>query len=667
MFTDMVGYSALTQKNEALALTLLGEHRRILRDIFARHHGHEVEAVGDGFFVEFASSLDCVRCAVEIQQALFSRNAGVDAGERINVRIGLHVGDVVHMGKHVHGDGVNIAARIEPLAPPGGICLSEDLARQVGNKIDVPLAEVGRTRLKNITMPVNIYRVVLPWGPQTTPTISRLAGNLRSRKTLIGAATAVLIALTILITVITNHSASGREQFLAVLPFKSMDAHEGSDYFSDGITEDVITQLSRIGRFRITSRTSIMPYKNTQKSLRDIAGELRVHYVLEGSVRRAGDSIRIVAQLIDASTDAHIWSETYDQEFTNIFSIQSDVAKKIAATLNTTLSPTETERIESRPTADLEAYDLYLKGRFHWNKRSPADLHKSVVHFQQAIQRDTMYASAFAGLADAFILLGDFTELRPADAYPKAKAMAEKAIRLDPSLAEAHTSLAYAVMHYDWDWTKATREFNRAIELSPKSAQAHCWYALLQTVLGRSDDAMLSIGKAQELDPFSAVVRTDIGLALYFLGKYDVAQEQVRKAIELDPVFATAHMLEAALNEQKHAYENAVVKFSQLSAVSYGHPASVAALAHAYAIAGRRDDAENMLEVLQQTSDDRYVAPYWIAAVYAGLHQPDRAFEWLAKAYTDRDGLLVFLPVDPRFGGLRSDRRFVEILRKMNL
>ncbi len=666
MFTDMVGYSALAQADEALAIELLEEQRSILRALFTKHHGHEIEAIGDGFFVEFASSLECVQCAIDIQKTLFSRNDGVAAERRIRVRIGLHVGDVVHKEGRVHGHGVNIAARLEPIAPPGGICLSEDIARQITNKIDLPLEKLGAIPLKNISQPMSLYRVVLPWDQQPRGSSVQSAMSVigKHRRAVIVAVIAI-VAVAAFSLFVFKQSSVGREHFLAVLPFKNMNEKGEGDYFSDGITEDVIMHLSRVNRFRVTSRTSIMPYKNSEKSLQDIGRELGVQYVLEGSVRRVGDRIRIVAQLIDAAIDAHIWSETYDQDYTNILSIQTDVAKKIAKALQPSLTPTETQRIESPPTENLEAYELYMKGRYQWNKRMPAALHKSVTYFQEAIRQDSTFTIAYAGLADAYILLGDYTELRPEDAFAKAKAMAQKAIRLDPDLPEAHTSLGYAIMHYDWDWEAASKEFERAIQLSPNSAQAHSWYALLQAVRGKNDEAIRLINKAQELDPFSAVIRTDAGLVLYLLRKYEMAKEQCRKAMELDPMFGAAYMLDGALKEQTGRNAEAIERYSQISAMSPGHQMIIAALGHAFAAGGKKEDAENMLELLQDKAKGQYVASYCFAAIYAGLEQRDQSIAWLERAYHDRDGLLLFLAVDPRFDKLRTDIRFMRLLKQI--
>jgi len=672
MFTDMVGYSALSQKDEALALSLLEEHRRILRQIFPKHNGKEVETAGDSFFVEFASALDAAQCAIQIQRTLFQRNATAKQEKRLSVRIGLHVGDVVHQGKHVHGDGVNIAARIEPCATPGGICLSEDVARQLQNKTNISVVKLGRGELKNIRLPVNIYRIVLPWEEKRLRVVDQLKFFLKKRKALAYVFSVVLAALIILDILSPFTTTSADRNSIAILPFENLSGGTENEYFSDGITEDVIAQLSKIGKLKVISRTSVMQYKNAKRNLRDIGRELNVATILEGSVRRDNNYVRVVAQLLDAHNDEHLWSETYDKELTQIFAIQTAIAKSIADALKTTISPDDSMRLERKPTGSLEAYDLYLQGRYHWNRRIPDELKASITYFEQAIHKDSTYALAYAGLADAYTLLGNFSVLPPKEAYAGAKSSVAKALEINPELADAHTALAFVILHYDWDWPAAEKEFKRALELNPSSARAHGWYSLYLTVMGRFEEALGEGRRAQELDPLSVVTRADAGLALYFMRKYDQAIEQYRKIIEMDPTFAVAYIPLGGSYEQKSMYDSALAAFSWAGMFSKGHPIAVAALAHGYAVSGRLEDAHTMLDLLLERSSDQntepyWVGPYWIAAIYTALANRDQAFTWLEKAYNERDGSLVFVKVDPVLDNLRTDPRFSLLLKKMRL
>ncbi len=403
MFTDMVGYSALTQRNEALALELLEEHRRLLRPLFAEHGGRVIGTTGDGFHVEFGSALQALRSALEAQRVLNDRNATLPVERGIRIRIGIHVGDVVFSEGNVYGDGVNIAARLEPLAEPGGICISQQVYDQVHTKIDVPLATMGKPALKNIQTPIEVYRVMLPWAGQpgsTSPATAHMMTPEPSAQT---------------------HRPAADRMSIAVLPLANLSPDPDNEYFSDGLTEDILTQLSKIRRLKVISRTSAMQYKKTSKNVREIGRELSVATILEGGVRKAGNKVRISVQLIDAGTDEHLWAETYDRELADIFAIQSDVARQITDALKAYVSPEERARIEHQPTHNVEAYQAYLKGLFLWNQRSDASVNAGIEQFRRAIELDPRYAPAHVGLADSYIVLGNFGTYRPSDIYPLTK------------------------------------------------------------------------------------------------------------------------------------------------------------------------------------------------------------------------------------------------------
>jgi serine/threonine protein kinase/Flp pilus assembly protein TadD len=489
---------------------------------------------------------------------------------------------------------------------------------------------------------------------------------------LIAAAVIVLGVIGVYLFMSAAHPTGPNSKTIAVLPFTNMSSNPEDQYFSDGITEDVITQLAKLGKLKVISRTSIMQYRTTERNLKDIGKELGVATILEGSVRREGHQIRVVAQLIDASSDNHLWAETYDREFTQIFAIQKDLAERIAKSLEAKISSEEQERLASIPTENLEAYDLYLKGRYHWNKRLPVDLKKGIAYFEQALAQDPLYAKAYAGLADSYIILGDFNILPPVETYPKAKAAALKALEIDPELPEAHVSLAYALTHYDWDWARAEKEFIHAIALAPNSAQAHSWYALFLLVTGRSGEAVAESRRARELDPFSAVVRTDAGLVSYFSRQYDAAMRQFLEAVQLDPSFVMANIPLGGAYVQKKMYAEAIRAFEQLSmassvATSKAHPIPIAALAYVYGVSGRKEDAVDMIELLEEKSKEEYIAPYWMSVAHIGLGHRAEALDWLERAYRERDGSMIFLNVDPIFDTVRSDVRFAALLKKMGL
>lgn len=458
---------------------------------------------------------------------------------------------------------------------------------------------------------------------------------------------------------------------IAVLPFSNMGGNQETEYFSDGVTEDVLTRLGQINSFKVISRTTMMQYKGTKKTMREIGNDLHAGVVLEGSVRRDADQVRITVQLIDANTDEHIWAQTYDRKFKDIFVIQSSVAQDVAIALQTTLSSEEIKKVDSKPTDNLSAYDEYLMGRYSWSKRLPDKLKNGIVHFERAIAEDSNYAIAYAGLADSYTILGNLNLLPPNETYPRAKLAAWKALTIDSNLAEAHASLGFAVMNYDWDWNLAEKELKRAIEINPNFATARSWYAYLLTVTGRFEEATVVRKKALELDPLSPVINADMGLTLYFARKYDEAVQQYIKTLEIDPTFVIANIPLAGAYVQKGLYNEAIAAIQQvtvgMSYASVRHPIPIAALGNAYAASGRKDDAQNMLELLEEMSETQYVSPYWMGVLVAGLGRKDQALSWLAKGIEQHDGSMILLKVDPVFDNIRSSPRFVALLKRIGL
>lgn len=665
MFTDMVGYSALAQKDEALSLALLEEHHALLRPIFSRFGGVEIDTAGDSFFIEFESAVNAVECAIEIQKLLFERNHQLSADRQINVRIGIHLGDVVHMGSKVHGDGVNIAARLEPLAEPGGICLSGDVVRQITNKVRLNFQKMERPVLKNISIPMDVYSVVLPWRRSFAGIDKELARVVLKRKWKPAAMIVLLLLLTGVIVdrIVIPFFEEAERATIAVLPFRSL--HESDEYFTVGLTEDVITRVSRIENLQVTSMTSVLRFRNTDRTARDIGKELGVANILVGSVRREEDRLRISVELIDVETDRNLWTNQYDLELTRLLEVQEDVSKKIAHALETRISPERLKEFTRSSTLNPDAYDLYLKGRHHWNKRQPEDLKKSIEYFQKALELDPRYARVYAALADAYIIMGDFNVLQPVEAYRRAKDAANRALELDDRMADAHCSLAYALMHHDWNWAEAEKEFRTAISLDSLNAQAHSWYALLLAARGRFDEAQKEAQKALRLEPFSAVIYTDMGLVSFAMQKYEQAIEYCEKALKQDKTFFAAYILQGLCYEQLRNYGEARTVFYLVYGHSDKHPVTVAALAHTYAKTGDRTRALAMIDTLLSSAQGINQPAYWIAAVYTAVGKFDQAFSWLDKSLASRDGLIIYLNVDARFEQLHEDNRFKILLDRM--
>jgi len=467
----------------------------------------------------------------------------------------------------------------------------------------------------------------------------------------------------------SRRATRGRIQAVAVLPLADLSEHPEPDYFADGMTEALITDLAKINALRVISRTSVMQYKGVQRPLPQIARELNVDAVVEGSVLRSGKRVRITAQLIHAATDQHLWAESYERDFRDVLSLQSEVARAIANEIQVKLTPQDQARLVSARSVDPEAYQLYLKGRFYWNKRTEAGLKKGIEYFHQAIDLDPNYALAYAGIADCYSLLGWdlFGALPPREALPIAKAAAKKALETDDSLAEAHNSLAWTKLAFDWDWMGAEREFKRAIELNPGYAITHHWYAECLAGMGRYAEALAEIRQAQELDPLSLIISSIVGWVFYFDRKNDQAIAEFRKTLELDPNFWVAHWTLGRTYEQKAMFAEAIAEIQKAIDLSGGSPLSLAALGHTYAVWGRRVEAERALNELKESSKQGYISSYSIAAIHAGLGEKDQAFIWLEKAYEERSGWLIWLRAEPISDPLRSDPRFQDLLRRVGL
>jgi TolB-like protein/Tfp pilus assembly protein PilF/tRNA A-37 threonylcarbamoyl transferase component Bud32 len=452
---------------------------------------------------------------------------------------------------------------------------------------------------------------------------------------------------------------------LAVLPLENLSGDANQDYFSDGMTEALISDLAQIRALRVISRTSAMRYKGSKQSLPAIARELGVDAIVEGSVLRSGDKVRVTAQLIYAPTDTHLWGHDYERQMSDVLRLQNEVAAAIADEIRIEVTPGEHERLSAAPVVNPAAHEAYLLGRHFWNARTDEGLQRSIQYFQQAIDTDPKYALAYAGLADAYAILAGYGPVPPREALPKARAAATKAIELDSRIAEAHTSLAYVLTIYDFDWMRGGEEFRRAIELNPGYATGHHWYGHYLMFLGRFDEAIAEMQRARDLDPLSPIITTEVGYPRFFAGQYDAAIEDYRKAIDLSPEFFRAYWLLGQAYEQEHRYPEAIEALQKAVKLSDSNPVMTAALAHAWALAGRRAEAQAALDRLMQVSRDKYFSPYFIAEIHLALGHRDEALAWLGKAYDARDYFLRWLRIDPRLETVRDDPRFHELEHRM--
>jgi adenylate cyclase len=631
MFTDIVGYSSLTQKNERLAVELLEEHRKILRPIVARHNGREIKTMGDAFLIEFGSALEAAECAIDVQKTIHDHNQRSTVERRVHLRIGIHLGDILQRESDVLGDAVNIASRIEPLAEADGICVSQQVYDQIRNKIDCPAEDLGPHQLKNIEYPINVYRI-LP-----------LQENSETIK----------ISLD--------------KKRIAVLPFLNISPDPNDAYFADGLTEELIAKLSTISGLKVIARTSIMRFRGTAKSVGEIGKELKPGTVLEGSVRKAASRLRVTAQLIDATTEEHLWVQNYDRQLEDVFAIQTELAQNVSDALETRLLKEEKEHIEKKPTHDIGAYEFYLKGRYYWNERSRDALEKAIKYFEEAIKRDPRFALAYSGLADSYTVLVDHGHLPGSEGSPKVKEAARKAVELDETLAEAHTSLA-SILSFERDRRGAEEEFAKALRSNPNYATAHHWYSIHLDGLGRLDEAIKELKIALELDPLSPMIHAYAGVLYVRARQYDIALAELDKALELDPNFMPAHTNLVDVYLAKSMFKEALAEWDRVLP-SY-QPLSTAMKAYVgsvYAIAGRTEEARLILRECEETSAHERVEdvnPEALALIHLKLGNKDRALEWLEKAFEARTITPFQVKLSPFFDEITSDPRFEELMKK---
>ncbi len=627
MFTDMVGYTAATQTDEAATLKQLEEQEELVRPLLAVHQGREVKSTGDGFLVEFDSALRAVQCAIEIHQRLHERNSQTGVTP-IQLRIGVHLGDVEERGADIFGDAVNIAARIEPLAPPGGLVISGQVFDQVRNKIPNRLERLEPTALKNVRIPVHVYRVGLPWDSSEP------------------------------------RSVEASRARLAVLPLANISPDPKDEYFADGLTEELINSLSKLHELRVIARTSVGQYKSTSKSIAQIGAELEVGTVLEGSVRKAGNRLRITLQLIDVATQEHIWSNSYDRELTDVFAIQTEIAERTAGALRLGLLGPERDSLRARPTSNLVAYDLYLRGIHAANQSSRDGTAASIRLFEEAIKEDPEFSLPYSYLANAYIgVAGESRRAR--EVFPRAKELVAKALELDPDSSDAHTARGNLALQHEQNWALSESEFKRAIAINPSNPHAHFWYSILLFVVRRFDEAAAELRRAMELDPLWQQPR--LWLTLVYPHSHDLAWavaslEEDRNRDPSNPVphirlgllYLGAGRLDEARRESAladgpvkgyHEFDRAILR----------------------AVLGTPDEARRLIDVWQEARKTTYVSPSWTAALYAALGEKEHALEWLERDYQDGERGLWLDYQLPAFDSVRRDPRFRSMLARLNI
>jgi adenylate cyclase len=625
MFTDLVGYTALTQKNEALTMQLLEEHRRLVRPFFPKHNGREVKTIGDAFLVEFASALEATRCAFDIQQSLTELNTGRQQDRSVMLRIGIHLGDVIHDQNDVYGDAVNIASRIEPLASPGGICVSQQVYDQIKNKFEFPLSSLGQKNLKNVGEPVEVYKVILPWekGSESQSTLEK--------------------------------------NRIAVLPLANMSPDPADGYFADGMTEELITSLSGVRQLTVIARTSVMGYKGTTKKVREIGRELEVGSVLEGSVRKAGSKVRITAQLIDTSTEGHLWAQNYDRQLDDVFAIQSEIAEKVAGELRIRLVDSEKQTLEKKPTENTEAYSNLLRGRELYREEIETSVRQALSLFEKAIELDPKFARAYVGVADCHEWL-DASGCEPDDiALPIVKTSLEHAIDLDPNLPEAHASLCAMFFNADDD-LRSEAEAKRALELNPSLPDPHNMLGELAGLKGDQEEMVRQMETAYRLDPIRPHFIWLLGTTYLYVGREQEALEHWKKTEHLAPAGTYRGMTEYYLI--KGDVEKAKGFHAKAEKLEPTRPWLIWA---GGVIAALEGDRERALLVIRKIEDATMgaVGFNYIGYVYHALGDLDSYFAFMNKALDTHALVTLVLMYSPLFARARADPRYPELMEKV--
>jgi len=626
MFTDMVGSTAAAQTNEAEALRLRDEQEELVRPLFAAHQGREVKSIGDGFLAEFDSALRALQCAIDIQQHLHERNSQQGVVP-VHLRIGVHLGDVEQRGTDIFGDAVNIASRIEPIAPPGGVCISGEVANQIRNKIPNQLEKLPPTALKGIQGPIEVYRVVLPWARQEPPT------------------------------------KSPGPPGIAVLPFSNISPDPKDEYFAEGLTEELITVLSQLKGLRVIARTSVMPYKSTGKGVAQIGAELRVASILEGSVRKSGNRLRVTAQLIEVESESHVWSQSFDRDLDDVFAVQAEIAKQVTDALKIELRPVEEARLEARLPVRPDSYLAYLKGRALHNSFAKETVAAARKQFELAISLDPRNAAAYVGLAD---VTSDYRQIQPdSDWKARKRRLVLQALEIDPNLAEAHASLAQIYLD-EGQFDAADKEYKLSLSLNPSYSWAHHWYAERLSDQGRVDEALLEWALAEGADPLAPSHLEHYSQLLVWLGRLDEAQVKLQKLGELEPDSEGYHSvlfdyylgrgdLEQALKEQRRCEElETNPRWKPFYRAIY------------HALSGEKEQARAILRHEESLPELPNVGWSFVWA-YCELGDLDDCFRWLDKLASPRFVYSRGFRLDPRLDPIRKDPRFPASIKKLGL
>jgi len=629
MFTDMVGYTAMMQENENKAKMLRDKHREVLEQMVQEHHGQILQYYGDGTLVIFGSAIEAAACGARIQTELQKK-------PEVPLRIGIHAGDIVYDDEGVYGDGVNIASRIENIAIAGSVLISEKVNDELKNQKEISTVLLGRFNLKNVKQPVKLFAVNLPG--LVVPSPDQLDGKADTR----------------------GHS-------VAVLPFINLSADKDNEYFSDGMTEEILNALAKVEGLMVTSRTSSFAFKGKNTDVREIARQLGVKSILEGSVRKQGNKVRVTAQLINASDGYHKWSEVYDRNLEDIFAVQDEIALAIALQMKQNFNAVRPARqLVKTATENIDAYNIYLKGSYYWNKWTPHEVNKAIKYFEDAIILCPEFALAYSRLSACYIYLGAVGSMPNKVAYPKAKEYALKAIEIDDSLIDSHLSIGMVKYFNDWDWEEAQKCFLKALEINPNSAETHQYYAMLLMTLGHFKKAVKEAETAQQLDPLNAPISQILAFAYFNLNQVDEAIKQHEKTKEIEPGFKDAWSSLAWIYLKQGEFEEAIELFSEVENIPGFKAKAISGLGYLYAKKGDKEKAADYLKQLEAMNSEELPLDMELAIIHTGLDEMDKVFNYLESAFEKRLGGMNFIK-GRYWKEIHEHPRFKNLLQKMKL
>lgn len=631
MFADMVGYTRQMQEDEKKAKDLRDRQRKVIDACILKHRGQVMQYYGDGTLSMFGSALDAVNCASEIQQEL-------NVEPKVPLRVGIHIGDVVYDDEGIYGDAVNIAARVQGLGTPGSVMISGKVFDEVKNHPGIKVKAFGKHDLKNVFSPVDIYA------------IANRGLDLPNQSHL-------------------QSITGSNENSVAVLPFANFSSDPENEYFSDGITEEIINALVKVNGLQVASRTSVFSFKNTPKDIRGIAKDLNVATILEGSVRKAGNMVRVTAQLIKAEDGFHIWSETFDREMKDIFGVQDEIAQKIATKLKTNFVLDEHSKLYEASTDSVDAYNAYLQGLYYWNKRTPESVFKSISFFEKAIFACKTYTDAYSAIANSYTLLATIGHMKAEEAFIKAEEYALKAIDLNSSRADSYIALGYVHLFYKWDFDAADSNFRKAITLEPGNEDARLALSLYNRIIGRYDKMLSQAELAVKIAPLSLPALNDLARCYAILGQTEKAIEVYDKVLELDSNYRAAHEGKGLLYAENGEFEKSLIEIKKYVKLIKGKNIGGTQFGYLAALKGDVTEAKKNIELIEKRQQEQpeLNLSFDFAIVYAGIGDTDNMFKYLNDAIEKRLGSVLLINSISGFTRFGSDPRYLELLEKIGL